>query len=63
MLHKRYCGNCYYAELCNSDEVCDAYTPLNTGGCEDDKYIEKLIENGRRDFYAEWFRYLELFYT
>lgn len=53
----RRCENCYYSELCHSNETCEDYTSVNEQSVDDDVY--NTIEQDRIAFRAEWFRYIE----
>lgn len=53
------CENCFYYYDCSSGDVCSDYLPI--GKEPEDEYIEYLIENGRAEYYDEWFEYIELF--
>lgn len=57
MLSKRYCGNCYYGDLCHCDETCEDYTPVNEQSIDED--INNMVEQNRIAFRKEWFGYIE----
>lgn len=56
MSHKR-CVNCYYGDLCQCDEVCEDYTPVNERSIDEE--IDNMVEKNRIAFRAEWFIYIE----
>lgn len=56
MSHKK-CVNCYYGDLCQCDEVCEDYTPVNEQSIDEE--IDNMVEKNRIAFRAEWFRYIE----
>lgn len=48
------CESCLWHDQCGSEEEsCQYYSP--TG----DQEVDYIIENGRIDFYAEWFEAIE----
>lgn len=58
-MSNRYCVNCYYDDLCQSNEVCKDYTPVNEQAV--DECIEDIIEKNKIAFRSEWFQYIEEF--
>lgn len=57
-MNKENCRECIFEENCstrNKLECCEYYCSLNDDN--DDMLIE-YIESHRREFYAEWFRYV-----
>lgn len=60
-MSKKQCANCYYNNLCNSDEICDEYYPIGETSADDS--ISDSIESKRISFRNEWFKYIEEFYN
>ena len=53
----RHCYNCYYDNLCQCDEACEDYTPVNELSIDEE--VDNYIEDERISFRAEWFAYIE----
>ena len=51
-MNKCSCDSCLFSDQCFDNRPCEHYSPID---CDD---IE-IIEAGRRQFYADWFSYLE----
>ena len=47
------CDKCLWREQCVADKVCEHFAPM-----DEDEHIEQLIEEGRYEFYKEWFAYI-----
>ncbi len=45
------CKLCIFTEVCDANMICDNYYSIE----EDDT---EMIENGRDEFYSEWFSYI-----
>lgn len=52
------CELCIHNEQCKSDRACEYFDPIIDK--DDDDGVDALIEEGRVDFRAEWFRYIEI---
>lgn len=50
------CCNCYYHNACCETQICDNYIPLDDSS--EDIATDRLIEQGRQEFYKEWIEYL-----
>lgn len=61
MLNKKYCADCYYNALCDYDETCDEYYPINDTAV--DSVVDDVVEDSRISFRREWFEYIEAFYN
>lgn len=48
----RNCKNCLHGDVCPANTVCEYFAPLADNG-----NMDEYIENERRQFYKEWFRY------
>lgn len=56
-MKNKSCKNCFFNYRCNSSIVCDNYTP-DIKDNEDEVY-GAIIEKRRRDYYHEWFEYID----
>lgn len=56
-MNNRNCTTCLYDDICESKTVCKHYTPANDE--TDDIELEEYIENNRREFHDEWWRYID----
>lgn len=52
-MDNKHCINCYYCDKCQCDKVCEYYTPI------DEPPIDDIIEQNRKEFHREWFRYIK----
>lgn len=51
------CSSCYFEEGCEEKTICEHYYPIYDEPSE--RKINRIIENGRKDFYKEWFDYID----
>ena len=58
------CYGCYFSDICKSktDSFCDAYHSLTNSLYPSDE-DEEIIKDKKREFYSEWFSYLDGFYS
>lgn len=56
-MKKKSCENCFFNYRCDSHVLCDDYIP----DIEDneDKAYGAIVEKKRRDYYNEWFTYID----
>lgn len=55
-MNKRDCYNCLFGEHCvhlKGTEYCEYYYPLD----DSEDMLDEYIEEQRKDFHSEWFRY------
>ena len=52
MSNKR-CEDCYYADICNGEDVCEDFDPIDL-----DAFIDEMIERRREEFYEDWNTYI-----
>lgn len=48
------CKKCLWYDRCTADNECEHFIPF-----DDDEYTEEIIDNGRYEFYEEWFDYTD----
>ena len=48
------CKLCLFVDICNGRDVCDGFYPAD----EDQSDIGFIIEEGRKEYYREWFEYI-----
>lgn len=53
---KRGCDSCYYYESCDRGSFCGDY--INLYDDIDDVYVERFIEQRRKEFCLEWAKYI-----
>lgn len=56
-MSNRHCYNCYYNDVCQCDETCEDYTPVNELSIDEE--FDNYVEDVRMVFRAEWFAYIE----
>lgn len=49
------CANCYYADMCASNEICNGYTPV-----DDVIDMDDYIDQRRDRFHQEWAGYTDV---
>lgn len=55
---RRRCHKCLFFDLCSEDDVlggCGHFAPLDD---DEDKCVDRLIEQGRKEFISEWMEYI-----
>lgn len=53
----KHCSNCYYRDMCEQEEPCDDYTPIDESA--EDEEIAEMIEERRQEYYEAWFEYIK----
>lgn len=56
-MNEKDCNTCLYADVCKSKTACKHYTPADDE--MNDAELEEYIENARREYRKEWWRYID----
>lgn len=56
-MNDKDCKTCLYDDICKSKTACKHYTP--TDDEMSDAELEEYIENARREFHNEWWKYID----
>ena len=53
-MQHRTCGECLFFDICDHRKVCCDFYPAD----DNQHDVDEIIDEGRNEFYDEWFRYI-----
>ena len=56
-MNEKECEKCLHNKLCKETEPCKYYTPFDNDMTDDE--LDEYIENARREFHNDWWKYLD----